>query len=73
MFPAINYVAKTIKEDPIYRETQAAHSTDLEHTITTLSGEDKILFLRFVTRMLQWLPEKRPSAKELLEDPWLCS
>ncbi|KAK6365862.1 hypothetical protein LTR64_008698 [Lithohypha guttulata] len=59
--------------NPVNRETQEARGTGLESTITTLFGEDKELFLDFVTRMLQWLPENRPTARELLKDPWLCS
>lgn len=33
--------------------------------------EDKDLFLKFMRRMLCWLPEDRATAKELKEDPWL--
>ncbi|MCJ1253125.1 hypothetical protein MMC24_000932 [Lignoscripta atroalba] len=43
----------------------------LEDSVLSLEGEDKRLFLDFVKKMLQWLPEDRKSAKELLEDPWL--
>lgn len=43
----------------------------LENSITTLEGEDKELFLDFARKMLQWLPEDRWSAKQLLEHPWL--
>jgi serine/threonine protein kinase len=43
----------------------------LEDTILSLEGEDKLLFLDFVRRMLQWLPEDRAAAKELIDDPWL--
>jgi serine/threonine-protein kinase SRPK3 len=38
-----------------------------------MEGEEKALFLKFVRRMLQWLPEDRDTAKELREDPWLRS
>ena len=31
------------------------------------------MFLEFVRKMLRWVPEERASAKELLEDPWLCT
>jgi serine/threonine protein kinase len=41
----------------------------LEDTILSLEGEDKLLFLDFVRKMLQWLPEDRATAKELMEDP----
>ena len=30
-------------------------------------------YFRFLTRVLRWLPEERPSARELLEDEWLQS
>ncbi len=43
----------------------------LEDTVLSLEREDKRLFLDFVKTMLQWLPEDRKTAKELLEDPWL--
>ncbi|RDL42459.1 uncharacterized protein BP5553_02438 [Venustampulla echinocandica] len=33
--------------------------------------EDKSGFLQFMRRALTWLPEKRATAKELLQDPWL--
>ncbi|EJP64616.1 protein kinase [Beauveria bassiana ARSEF 2860] len=43
----------------------------LEQRETTLSGEDKVDFLRFMRRMLQWEPEKRSSAKSLAQDDWI--
>ncbi|KAJ9198984.1 hypothetical protein DTO021D3_8558 [Paecilomyces variotii] len=43
----------------------------LEGLVYSLEGDDKQLFLNFVRKMLQWLPEHRKTAKELLEDPWL--
>lgn len=36
-----------------------------------IAEEEKGVFLRFMKRMLCWLPEQRATAKELLEDPWL--
>jgi hypothetical protein len=38
-----------------------------------MAGEEKGLFLNFVRKMLQWLPEDRKTAKELREDSWLQS
>ncbi|KAK3898410.1 hypothetical protein C8A05DRAFT_38008 [Staphylotrichum tortipilum] len=38
---------------------------------TALAGEAEANFLRFLRRMLQWDPRERPSAQELLKDPWL--
>jgi len=43
----------------------------LAETITLFKGEEKQQFLDFVSRMLQWQPEKRSTAKDLLEDPFL--
>jgi serine/threonine-protein kinase SRPK3 len=45
----------------------------LDNCISCMEGEEKALFLTFVRRMLQWLPEDRDTAKELREDPWLRS
>ncbi|KAF5543910.1 kinase domain-containing protein [Fusarium mexicanum] len=39
----------------------------LEDTITELVGDEKYVFLDFASSMLQWLPEKRKTAKELLQ------
>jgi serine/threonine-protein kinase SRPK3 len=36
-----------------------------------LEGDEKDDFLRFLRRMLCWLPEGRATAEELLFDPWL--
>ncbi|KAK3987686.1 Serine/threonine-protein kinase, partial [Cladorrhinum sp. PSN332] len=47
-------------------------SRALEDRETTLRGqEDREAFLRLMRKMLQWEPEKRSSAKELLEDEWI--
>lgn len=40
-------------------------------TVTLFQGEEKQQFLDFVGKMLQWQPEKRSTAKDLLEDPFL--
>jgi len=38
-----------------------------------LEGQEKVLFLQFVSKMLKWKPEdsERESAKQLSQDPWL--
>ncbi|TAQ83177.1 hypothetical protein B7494_g8499, partial [Chlorociboria aeruginascens] len=46
-------------------------NVSLESSVTSLQGDDKQLFLMFAQKMLQWLPEHRATARELLEDPWL--
>jgi len=43
----------------------------LEVSEENLEGKKKALFLQFMRKMLQWKPEERKSARELLEDPWL--
>lgn len=43
----------------------------LEAEATALEGAAREDFLRFLRRLLQWDPVKRPSARELLKDPWL--
>ncbi|KAJ5706374.1 kinase-like protein [Penicillium majusculum] len=45
--------------------------SNLETLEESLKGDEKEDFLRFLQRMLCWLPEERPSAKELRFDPWL--
>ncbi|GBE89340.1 hypothetical protein SCP_1600010, partial [Sparassis crispa] len=45
----------------------------LADTVTKIDGEEKEQFLHFVNRMLQWLPERRATAQELLDDPWMRS
>ncbi|KAL9117857.1 MAG: hypothetical protein Q9187_005600 [Circinaria calcarea] len=46
-------------------------ATSLEAEEENLEGEEKALFLQFLRKMLQWRPEDRQSAKELMENPWL--
>jgi len=43
----------------------------LENSTSKIDGEDKRMFLKFVSRMLTWQPEDRSTAKDLLSDPWL--
>ncbi|PYI11487.1 kinase-like protein [Aspergillus sclerotiicarbonarius CBS 121057] len=44
---------------------------DLESREERQEGGEKEDFLRFLRRMLCWLPEERATANELLFDPWL--
>ena len=48
-------------------------NTSLEKSEEYLEGRDKEDFLVFVRSMLQWRPEDRKTAKQLLNDPWLNS
>ncbi|KAK3326181.1 putative serine/threonine protein kinase [Apodospora peruviana] len=43
----------------------------LEEGAKVLQGGEKNMFLAFIRKMLQWRPEDRPTARELMNDPWL--
>lgn len=43
----------------------------LEGSEARLGGENKALFLDFVRKMLHWVPERRGTARQLLEHSWL--
>lgn len=43
----------------------------LEQSEEFLEGRNKDMFLAFMRGMLQWRPEDRKTAKDLLQDPWL--
>lgn len=45
--------------------------TTLEKEEEVFEGDDKKGFLDFIGKMLQWCPEDRCAASELLRDPWL--
>lgn len=46
-------------------------NVDLEGLEQRLDSEDKNGFLHFIRKMLCWLPEQRPTASEVIFDPWL--
>jgi len=46
-------------------------ATSLEESEENLDGSNKEAFLQFMRKMLQWQPERRQTAKQLLQDPWL--
>ncbi|CAI6333539.1 unnamed protein product [Periconia digitata] len=52
-------------------ETKIPQGLTLEGSEENLDGEKKKEFLQFVRCMLQWRPEDRWTAKELLGHPWL--
>lgn len=43
----------------------------LENSEKQLDGENKALFLDFIRKTLQWVPEKRQTARQLLNHSWL--
>ena len=55
----------------IAQEDVSVTPTTLEDIETRLIGQEKASFINFLRTMLQWLPEERKTAKELLQDPWL--
>jgi serine/threonine protein kinase len=46
-------------------------SRSLADTAPFLEEEDPEAFLSFVRQMLTWLPEKRKTARELMDHPFL--
>ncbi len=42
----------------------------LADTVTRLTGDEKEAFLDLASHILQWLPEKRKTARELMEYPF---
>ncbi|PLB51495.1 kinase domain protein [Aspergillus steynii IBT 23096] len=43
----------------------------LDQLLTVIDGEEKRMFVKFITRLLQWQPKDRATVEELLSDPWL--
>jgi len=43
----------------------------LEQLERRLEGADKDGLLQLIRKMLCWVPERRPTAKEVIFDPWL--
>ena len=43
----------------------------LEDCEEYLEGDDEKAFLRFMQKMIQWRPEDRQTASQLLKDEWL--
>ncbi len=56
-----------------WKGEHTAREVSLDHWEMNLDGDNKKLFLQFMREMLQWRPEDRKSAKQLLEHPWLIS
>lgn len=59
--------------DAIHRTDLIQEGRSLDDTITELTGDEKQLFLDFARNMLQWLPEDRKTARELLSHPFFYS
>ncbi|KAM5480467.1 putative non-specific serine/threonine protein kinase [Microsporum canis] len=67
----INFLTLTCIGKWVADHYEKVPSVSLEDVETRLEGQDKELFLKFIRSMLEWLPEDRKTAKELLDDPWL--
>ncbi|MCJ1411024.1 hypothetical protein MMC19_005112 [Ptychographa xylographoides] len=66
--------SKFFTEDGTFRFPELTQKDfNFENLETVLEGDNKKLFIGLMRRMLQWLPENRPSAKELIDDPWIRS
>lgn len=59
--------------DQIVRKDLFTGGKKLSDTVTEVAGEEKDVFLDFASGMLHWLPEKRKTAKELLQHPFFDS
>uniref|UniRef100_A0A8H7K547 Protein kinase domain-containing protein n=1 Tax=Bionectria ochroleuca TaxID=29856 RepID=A0A8H7K547_BIOOC len=55
----------------ILRKDLLTERMKLADMVTEMAGDEKEMFLDFASCMLQWLPEKRKTAKELLGHPLL--
>jgi serine/threonine protein kinase len=54
-----------------FKHPEMLSDTSLETEEENLEGDEQTQFLVFIRKMLQWRPEDRASASELLKDPWL--
>ncbi|KAJ5715761.1 protein kinase [Penicillium malachiteum] len=73
MLQGSEYAAKFFDSDGNWRSAAEIPCTSLEKLERNLQGTQQSSFLCFMRKMLQWQPENRASAKELLADPWLRS
>ncbi|POR39058.1 Serine/threonine-protein kinase SRPK [Tolypocladium paradoxum] len=60
-------------DNQILRKDLLGGGKKLADTVTELAGDEKEEFLDFASSMLQWLPEKRKTAKELLQHSFFDS
>ena len=72
-FPARHF-AKAYEDDVAKKWKQDIEipiGTSLETSEQFLEGRNKEMFIAFMRGMLQWRPEDRKTAKDLLQDPWV--
>jgi hypothetical protein len=61
-------VARSLED----RETTLAEAAGEPGEQQQEQQEDRAAFLRLMRKMLQWEPEKRSTARELVADEWIC-
>lgn len=78
--PPVEYLRRTetsqkyFNDDGTWNATAAIpENYSLETLENRLSGENKTSFLAFMRKILQWCPERRCTAEQLLDDAWLNS
>jgi serine/threonine-protein kinase SRPK3 len=60
------------KTDGTLKDSFEVPDVSLEKSATRLlDGDNKALFLDFARKMLDWMPERRHTAEQLLGHPWL--
>ncbi|KAJ8067842.1 hypothetical protein OCU04_003436 [Sclerotinia nivalis] len=52
-------------------EISIMEDMSLEKSELRLRGKNKDMFLELMQGMLQWRPEDRKTARQLIDDPWL--
>ncbi|PYI05498.1 kinase-like protein [Aspergillus sclerotiicarbonarius CBS 121057] len=74
-YPLLNggFGIRLIQETGQWKAAVEIPENSLEDSEEYLEGENKVMFLRFMRKMLCWDPEERQSARELLTDCWLTS
>lgn len=68
-----SYDAETYLTGKWNNQINIPRGMSLENSEERLSGRNKEMFLKFMRGMLQWRPEGRKTAKQLLKDLWLDS
>lgn len=67
--------ASTLTKEPLgefIRDDLVPYTRSLQSELPDCIPEDEAdRFLKFMRRMLCWLPEERATARELKNDPWL--